>query len=145
MKRIFPAVKLRLQTPLIDKREIGNAAIPGERRIYTSPSPPTPPHQLGSLANDHTVSSDVTLRRGTIWSGKFASLFPVSCEACSLYLVLCLCVPNRISFFQEWHFLRVYNIKGEYPTDTYVFLFGFCGYSLVKISLDIDSFNMKNH
>ena len=37
-KRIFPAVKLSPQTPPIDKREIEDAAIPGERRIYTSPS-----------------------------------------------------------------------------------------------------------
>ena len=35
-------VKLRPQTPPIDKREIGDAVIPGERRIHTSPSaPPT--------------------------------------------------------------------------------------------------------
>ena len=38
VKRIFPAVKLRPQTPPIDKREIGDAAIPGESRIHTSPS-----------------------------------------------------------------------------------------------------------
>ena len=44
VKRIFPAVKLRPQTPRppIDKREIGDAAIGGERRIHTSPSPPPP-------------------------------------------------------------------------------------------------------
>ena len=41
VKRIFPAVKLRPQTPPIDKREIGDAAIPGERRIHTSPSAKT--------------------------------------------------------------------------------------------------------
>ena len=40
VKKIFPAVKHRLQTSLIDKREIGDAAIPGGRRIHTSPSPP---------------------------------------------------------------------------------------------------------
>ena len=63
VKRIFPAVKLRTQTPPIDKREIGDAAIPGERRTYSSPSalPLPPPPQLGSLANEHAVSSDVTL------------------------------------------------------------------------------------
>ena len=46
VKRIFPAVKLRPQTPPIediDKREIGDAAIPGECRIHTSPSAPPPP------------------------------------------------------------------------------------------------------
>ena len=43
VKRIFPAVKLRPQTPPTDKREIGDAAIPGERRIHTSPSAPNPP------------------------------------------------------------------------------------------------------
>ena len=36
----FTAVKLRQQTLPIDKREIGNAAIPGERRIHTSSSAP---------------------------------------------------------------------------------------------------------
>ena len=71
MKRIFPAVKLRPLTPPIDKREIGDAAIPGERRIHTSPSAPL---QLGPLANERVVSSDVTLWRCTFWSGKFASL-----------------------------------------------------------------------
>ena len=60
MKRIFPAVKLRPQTPPIDKREIGNAAIPwGRQNIYLSLSPPNHP-QLGKLANEHAVSSDVT-------------------------------------------------------------------------------------
>ena len=43
---------------ILRKREIGDAAIPGERRIHISPSPPP---QLGSLANEHAVSSDVTL------------------------------------------------------------------------------------
>ena len=42
-KRIFPAIKLRPQTPPIDKRELGDAAIPGERRIHTSSSAPPPP------------------------------------------------------------------------------------------------------
>ena len=36
MKRIFPAVKLRPQTPRIDKKETGDAAIPEERKIHTS-------------------------------------------------------------------------------------------------------------
>ena len=57
MKRIFPAVKLRPQTPPIDKREIGDAAIPGERRIHTSPAAPLP-SQLGLLANERAISSD---------------------------------------------------------------------------------------
>ena len=35
VKRIFHAVKLCPQTPPIDKREIGDAAIPGERRMHT--------------------------------------------------------------------------------------------------------------
>ena len=62
MKKIFPAVKLRPQTPPIDKREIGDAAIPEERRIYTSPTaPPPPPPQVGPLANERAVSSDATL------------------------------------------------------------------------------------
>ena len=59
MKKIFPAVKLRPQIPPIDKREIGDAAIPGERRIHTSPSDPPP--QIGLLANERAVSSHVTL------------------------------------------------------------------------------------
>ena len=50
-QRIFPAVKLRLQTPPIDKREIGDVAIPGE--FLLSPPP------LGPLANERAVSSDV--------------------------------------------------------------------------------------
>ena len=59
VKRIFPAVKLRPQTPPIDKREIGHAAIPDERRIHISPS--AQPLQLGPLANERAVSSDVRL------------------------------------------------------------------------------------
>ena len=38
VKRIFPAVKLRPHSPPIDKREIGDAAVPGERTMHTSPS-----------------------------------------------------------------------------------------------------------
>ena len=57
MKRIFPAVKLRPQTPPMDKREIGNAAIPGELRMHTFPS--APPPNKGPLANERAVSSDV--------------------------------------------------------------------------------------
>ena len=80
MKRIFPAIKLRPQTPPIDKREIGDAAI-------TSPSA-----QLGPLANERAVSSDVMLWCCTFWSGKLASLSSYSIvNACSLYLVLWLC------------------------------------------------------
>ena len=48
---IFPAIKLRPQTPPIDKREIGDAAIPGEF--------PLSPPPLWSLANERAVSSDV--------------------------------------------------------------------------------------
>ena len=59
VKKIFPAVKLRPQTPPIDKREIGDAAIPGERRIHTSPSAPLT--QIRPLANERAVSSDVML------------------------------------------------------------------------------------
>ena len=70
--------KLRPQTLLMDKREIGDAVIPGERRIHTSPSVP-PPSQLGPLPNERAVSSDVTLWRCTFWSGKFASV-----SSCSL-------------------------------------------------------------
>ena len=70
MKRIFPAVKLLTQTSPIDKREIGDAAIPGERRIRTSPSP----SKLGPLTNERSVSSDVTLWRRTFRSGKIASV-----------------------------------------------------------------------
>ena len=60
-------VELHPETPPIDKRVIGNAAIPGERRIHTTPSPPP---QLGLLANDPAVSSDVTLWRCTLRSGR---------------------------------------------------------------------------
>ena len=96
VKRIFPAVKLCPQTPPIDKKEIGDATIPGERRIHTSPSAtnPPPPHpQLGPLADERAVSSDVTLWRCTFLSGKFASLSSRSLarHAPSIYLVLWLC------------------------------------------------------
>ena len=64
VKKIFPAVKLRPQTSHIDKREIGDAAIPGEIKIHTSPSaPPPPPPQLGPLANERAASTDVTTSR----------------------------------------------------------------------------------
>ena len=62
MKRIFPAVKLRPQTRPIEKREIGDTAIPGEGRIYTSPPDPPPPlPQVEPLANGRAISSDITL------------------------------------------------------------------------------------
>ena len=79
VKRIFLAVKLRPQNPPIDKRETGNAEIPEERRIHTSPS--DSPSQLGPLANERAVSSDFLV--GKIY-------FSFSCEACSLYYVLLL-------------------------------------------------------
>ena len=48
-----PPVNLRPQTPPIDKGEIGDAAIPGER-----PAPPPPPRApTRAIANEHTVSS----------------------------------------------------------------------------------------
>ena len=89
MKRIFPAVKLRPQTPPIDKREIGDTAIPEEFRLS--------PLSLGSLSNERAVSSDVTLWRCTFWSGKFASLSSrYIVKACSFYLVLWLCGYNQL-------------------------------------------------
>ena len=48
VKKILPVAKLRPQTTPIDKREIGDVANPGERRI-----PPPPP--LRPLANDGAV------------------------------------------------------------------------------------------
>ena len=91
VKKIFLAVMLRPQTPHIDKREIRDAAIHGERRIHTSPSAPPPKKKkkkkkkkLGPLANKRAVSSDVTLWRCTLWSRKFASLSSYSIvKACS--------------------------------------------------------------
>ena len=92
MKIIFPAVKLRPQTPPIDKREIEDAAIPEERRIQTSPSDPPPPPPNRAISQ---------WARGLEWRhagtlhilvGKICiTFFPFSCEACSLYLVLWLC------------------------------------------------------
>ena len=38
------------------------------------PNPPPPRPQLGLLANERAVSSDVMLLRSTFWSGKFAPL-----------------------------------------------------------------------
>ena len=73
VKRIFFFVELRPQTPPINKREIGDAAIAGERRIHAAPLP-----QLRPLSNEHAVSSDVTLR--TLRSGRIASLSSRSLE-----------------------------------------------------------------
>ena len=42
VKRIFPAVKLCLQTPPIDKREIGDAAFPENAEYTLLPQPPPP-------------------------------------------------------------------------------------------------------
>ena len=53
-EEIFPAVKLRPQNPPIDKREIGDAAIPGNANTCFSP-------QLGPLAN-LSAQSQVTSR-----------------------------------------------------------------------------------
>ena len=55
----FPPIKLRPQTLPIDKREIGDTAIPGDGRIHNSPSAPSP--QLGPLPNERSVLSEVTL------------------------------------------------------------------------------------
>ena len=61
-EKFSPAVKLRPQIFPKDKREIGDAAISEECRMHTSPSAHPPPFpQLGPLANEHAVSSDVML------------------------------------------------------------------------------------
>ena len=92
MKRIFPAVKIRPQTPPIDKREIGDAAIPGERRIHTSPSSPPQTNAISQWTRSLEWRHAVTLH---ILVGKICiTWFPFSCEACSLYLVLWLCVAK---------------------------------------------------
>ena len=94
MKRIFPAVKLRPQTTPVEKREIGDAAIPMERRIHTSQRPPPPPstRAITQWARSLEWRHVVTLR---ILVGKICiTFFPFSCEACSLYLVLWLCNPT---------------------------------------------------
>ena len=90
VKRIFPAVKLRPQTPPIEKREIGDAAIPGERRIHTSLSAPTLPstRAIGQWARSLEWCHAVTLH--TAVGKNCITFFPFSCEACSLYLVLWL-------------------------------------------------------
>ena len=79
MKRIFPAVKLRPQTPPIDKREIGDAVILGERRIHTSPSAPVPLTRAisqweRSLEWRHAVTLYILVGKICI------TLFPFSCE-----------------------------------------------------------------
>ena len=56
---IFSAVRLHPQTPSIDKREIGDAAIPGDAECILLLQPPPPSSQLGPLANERAVSSDV--------------------------------------------------------------------------------------
>ena len=90
VKRIFPAVKLRPQTPPLDKKEIGDAAIPGERRIHIllpqTPNPST--RAINQWARSLEWHHAVTLH---ILVGKICiTFFPFSCEACSLYLVLWL-------------------------------------------------------
>ena len=102
MKRIFPAVKLRPQTPPIDEREIGDAAIPRERRIHTSPSasPPPPTRAICQWACSLEW-------RCTFWSGKFASVsFYSIVKACSTSSIMTLwgkehtCSVFDASFFE---------------------------------------------
>ena len=62
MKRIFPAVKLRTQTPHIDKREIGDAAIPGgKQNTYFSLNPPPPTRAISQWARSLEWRHAVTL------------------------------------------------------------------------------------
>ena len=95
MKRIFPAVELRPQTPPTDKREIGDAAIPGERRIHTSPSAPPPPPPIEAISQwAHSLEwrHAVTLH---ILVGKICiTFFLLYCEGMLSLVVLWLCVDN---------------------------------------------------
>ena len=80
MKRTFPAVKYHPQTPPIDKREIGDAAIPGERRIHTSHWAPLPPTRAisqwaRSLEWRHAVTLHTAVGKNCI------TFYPFSCEA----------------------------------------------------------------
>ena len=103
MKRIFPAVKLRPQTPPIDKREIGVAAIPGNRRIYTSPSAPLrPTRAISQWTRNLEWRQAVTLH--TAVGNNSITFFPFSCKACSLYLELWLCGTNSRRFERRFEF-----------------------------------------
>ena len=105
MKTIFPAVKLRPQTLPIHNREIGDAAIHGERRIHASPSglsPPPPTRAISQWARSLEWRHVVTLH--TAIGKKCVTFFPFSYEACSLYLVLWLCdfVTLEVIYRIEW-------------------------------------------
>ena len=83
MKRIFPEVKFRPQTPSIDKRD--------RRRCNSrgTPSRPPPTSTISQWACSLEWRQAVTLQ---ILVGKTCiTFFPFSCEACSLCLVLWLC------------------------------------------------------
>ena len=121
MNKIFPSVKLRPQTPPIDKREIGDAAIPGERRIHTSLSAPPPPptRAISQWARSLEWRHAVTLH--TAVGKNCFTFFPFSCEACSLYLVLWLCGNNLLTVGRagpptgcSWHFVsEVGPVEGD--------------------------------
>ena len=78
--------------------EIGDAAIPGEFPLSLPP--------LGPLANERSVSSDVTLWRCTFWSGKFCISFLLFyCEGMLSPVVLWLCgcrsEPSELTSFED--------------------------------------------
>ena len=137
MKRIFPAVKLRPQTPPIDKREIGDAAIPGEHRIHTSPSAPPPPTRaIGQWARSLEWRHAVTLH---ILVGKICiTFFLFYCEGMLSLVVLWLCgysaVTNSGKFLITC--LSLSCSEGQAPYLKYHFLeIIFCNPSLFLCSV----------
>ena len=68
VKRNFPAVKLRPQNPPIDKREIGDAAIPGKAEYILLPQPLPLTRAISQWARSLEWRHDVMLH---ILVGKF--------------------------------------------------------------------------
>ena len=96
-KKNFPAVKLRPQTPPIHKREIGDAAVPGNaKNIFLPQQPPHPTRAISQWGHSLEWRHAVTLH--TAVGKNCITFFSFSCEACSLYLVLWLCGRGMLLF-----------------------------------------------
>ena len=109
----FPAVKLRPQTPPIVKRELGDAAIPGERRIHTSPlaqpPPPQPTRAIIQWARRLEWCHAVTLH--TAVGKKWITFFPFSSRMLPLFSTMTLCFDSNL-------FFRImFGIEGKWNTN----------------------------
>ena len=100
---IFPGVRLRPQTPSIDKRD--------RRRCNSLEMPSLPPPNRAisqwtcSLEWRHAMTLQILVGNICI------TFFPFSCEACSLYLVLWLC---------EWQWVFPLLGDSDFPTAPYM-------------------------